>query len=81
MKRACAHLVLTNTASEVLVAFPVTKYRYVGHVEDGFISSALKDKRGNEWTADMVDKEMAKKAGGQAVSTFVNRSTACVSSI
>lgn len=39
---ARAHLVLTNAASEVSVALPVAENRYLGHVEDGLISSPLK---------------------------------------
>lgn len=38
LEGARAHLVLANAASEVLVALPVTKNRYVGHVEDGLVS-------------------------------------------
>ena len=39
LERACAHLILTNTTSEVLVACPVAKNRDLGHVEYGRISS------------------------------------------
>lgn len=39
LERVCAHLILTDTTSEVFVAFLVTKNWYLGHVEDSLISS------------------------------------------
>lgn len=45
LERARAHLVLTNTTSEVFVAFLVTQNWYVGHIEDSLISSPLKQQR------------------------------------
>lgn len=42
LEGASAHLVLTNTTSEVFVAFFVTENWNVGHVQDSVISSALK---------------------------------------
>lgn len=48
LKRACAHLILTDTTSEVFVAFLVTKNWYLGHVEDGLISSPLKNSEKKE---------------------------------
>lgn len=42
LERACAHLILTNTTSEVFVAFFVTENWNVGYVKDSLISSPLK---------------------------------------
>ncbi len=53
LKRACAHLILTNTTSEVFVAFFVTKNWNVGHIKDSLISSPLKNRRRNELAANV----------------------------
>ncbi len=64
LERVRAHLVLTNTTSEVFVAFLVTKNWYVGHVEDSLISSPLRKtvRRKNELAAN-VFREMEKRKG------------------
>lgn len=52
LERAGAHLILTDTTSEVFVAFLVTKNWYFGHVEDSLISSALKSsEEKEEWVS------------------------------
>lgn len=52
LERAGTHFILTDTTSEVFVAFPVTKNWYLGHVEDSLISSALKcSEEKKEWVS------------------------------
>lgn len=48
LERVCAHLILTNSTSEILVAFLVAKNWYVGHIEDSLISRPLKKRRRKE---------------------------------
>lgn len=42
LEGVCAHLIFTNTTSEVFVALLVTNNRHVGHIEDSLITSPLK---------------------------------------
>lgn len=42
LERAGAHLILTNTTSEVFVAFFITENWNLGHIKDSLISSPLK---------------------------------------
>lgn len=53
LERVCAHLIFTNTTPEIRVAILVTKNWYMGHVEDSFISSPLKNRRRNKLAANV----------------------------
>lgn len=45
LERVRAHLILTNSTSEILVAFLVAKNWYVGHIEDSLISRPLNNRK------------------------------------
>lgn len=53
LKRACAHLILPYTPSEVFVAFLVAENWYVGHIKDSLIPSAFKVRRKKQLAADV----------------------------
>ncbi len=81
LKRACAHLILTNTTSEVFFAFLVTQDWYVGHVEDSLISSPLKNRRRNTLSANVFRDGGKEKEGGQMLNTSGNRNAICCSAV